>query len=205
MFRRGIVSTKPNAGVPLSMFWNFLDRCRPGGTKGLGHLWGLSIRLNRGMHYSWSGSEKRGEPMGDGFFINPVKGEPRLWTGEKKEKKKESCKRGEEKSWKKRSWVAVDLRSFCDPTKGLDIIRYWSEEEEEKGFFKEPAAYRGRNYICTKHAQVLLCCGGNHFQRWGLEGRVNQRCLLWGLFITKKKIFLTARLCSKFFFLHDTF
>lgn len=57
--------------------------------------------------------------------------------------------------------------------------------EEEKGLFKKLAAYRGRNYICAKHAQVLLCCGGNHFQRWGLEGWINQLCLLWGLFITK--------------------
>lgn len=31
--------------------------------------------------------------------------------------------------------------------------------EEEKGFFKKLAAYRGRNYICAKHAQVFLCCG----------------------------------------------
>lgn len=36
--------------------------------------------------------------------------------------------------------------------------------EKEKGSFKKLAAYRGCNYICAKHAQVLLCCGGSHVQ-----------------------------------------
>jgi len=39
--------------------------------------------------------------------------------------------------------------------------------EEEKGFFKKLAAYGGRNYICAKHAQVLLCCGGESFSEAG--------------------------------------
>lgn len=56
--------------------------------------------------------------------------------------------------------------------------------EEEKGFFKKLAAYRGCNYICAKHAQVPLCCGENHFQGWGFGGWINQLCLLWGIFLT---------------------
>lgn len=42
---------------------------------------------------------------------------------------------------------------------------------------------------------AVLGCGGDHFQGWGLEGWINQLCLLWGLFIAK--IFLTTSICSK--------
>lgn len=112
----------------------------------------------------------------------------------KKKRERIGQRAREKKNWKKGHewqliWGVSATPQRAMTSSGIEV------REEEKGSFKKLAAYRGRNYICTKHAQVLLCCGGNHFQGWGLQGWINQLCLLWGLFITK--IFLTKSSCSK--------
>lgn len=123
--------------------------------------------------------------MGGGPLDQPTKGTS-VMNRRKKKRKKELGKGGEEKKKIERKghewqliWGVSATPQRAMTSSGIEV------REEEKGLFKKLAAYRGRNYICAKHAQVLLCCGGNHFQRWGLEGWINQLCLLWGLFITK--------------------
>lgn len=123
--------------------------------------------------------------MGGGPLDQPTKGTS-VMNRRKKKRKKELGKGGEEKKKFERKghewqliWGVSATPQRAMTSSGIEV------REEEKGLFKKLAAYRGRNYICAKHAQVLLCCGGNHFQRWGLEGWINQLCLLWGLFITK--------------------
>ena len=123
--------------------------------------------------------------MGGGPLDQPTKGTS-VMNQRKKKRKKELGKGGEEKKIERKGhewqliWGVSATPQRAMTSSGIEV------REEEKGLFKKLAAYRGRNYICAKHAQVLLCCGGNHFQRWGLEGWINQLCLLWGLFITKK-------------------
>lgn len=123
--------------------------------------------------------------MGGGPLDQPTKGTS-VMNRRKKKRKKELGKGGEEKKKIERKghewqliWGVSATPQRAMTSSGIEV------REEEKGLFKKLAAYRGRNYICAKHAQVLLCCGGNHFQRRGLEGWINQLCLLWGLFITK--------------------
>lgn len=114
---------------------------------------------------------------------------------QRKKKRKKELGKGERKKNERKGhewqliWGVSATPQRAMTSSGIEV------REKEKGFFKKLAAYRGRNYICAKHAQVLLCFRGNHFQGWGLEGWINQLCLLWGLFITK--IFLTTWLCSK--------
>lgn len=174
-----------------SMFWNFLDFSRPAGQRT-----GMSMRtintFKQGHAFLIKWLQKQAN--GRGLLDQPIKG-TLVMNQRKKKRTKELGKGGQRRKLKEKGhewqliWGVSATPQRAMTSSGIEV------REEEKGFFKKLAAYRGRNYICAKHAQVPLCCGGNHFQRWGLEGWINQLCLLWGLFITK--IFLTTSLWSK--------
>ena len=178
---------------PFSMFWNFLDFSKPGEQKIAMSMRTINtFKQRHAFLIKWL--QKQSKPMGGGPAWSTHKGN--LSYEPEKEKEEERIgQRGREKKIERKGhewqliWGVSATPQRAMTSSGIEV------REEEKGFFKKLAAYRGRNYICAKHAQVLLCCGGNHFQGWGLEGWINQLCLLWGLFITK--IFLTKRLRSK--------
>lgn len=172
-----------------SMFWNFLDFSRPWGQK-TGMSMSAINTFKQGHAFLIKCLQKWSKPVGGvGVLLDQaIKGisvmNHRKKRGRKNWAKGEREKKNERKGheWQL-IWGVSATPQRAMTSSGIEL------REGEKGFFKKLAAYRGRNYICAKHAQVLLCCGGNHFQWWGLECWINQLCLLWGLFITK--IFLT--------------
>lgn len=169
-------SCKPHA---FSMFWNFWDFRRPGGQK-TGTSMTTINTFKQGHEFLIKRLQK--QAGGRRLLDQPIKGTS-VMNQRKKKRTKEVGKGGPRRKSNERKghewqliWGVSATPQRAMTSSGIEV------REKEKGFFKKPAAYRGRNYICAKHAQVPLCCGGNHFQGWGLKGWINQLCLLWGLY-----------------------